>query len=194
MAPPGDLREWIALLEREGELTRVTAEVDPYLEATEIVDRVVKSGGPALLFERVKGSELPLLVNRCAPGRRLCLSFGVERLDDVAAKLAEVLEMQPPEGLVEKVRGLQRLKSIADSRPRTVRGGACQEIVLRGEDVDLGALAVQTCWPGDAAPFIPLPAVITRDPRTGTRNVGMYRMQVLGPRSTAMHWQLHKDG
>src|SRR5262249_53389897 len=96
--------------------------------------------------------------------------------------------------LGEKVRGLQRLKSIADSRPRTVRSGACQEVVLRGEDVDLGALPVQTCWPGDAAPFITLPAVITRDPRTGTRNVGMYRMQVLGPRSTAMHWQLHKDG
>ena len=92
------------------------------------------------------------------------------------------------------MRGLQKLKSIADSRPKTVRSGACQEVVLRGDDVDLGVLPVQTCWPGDAAPFITLPAVITRDPRTGQRNVGMYRMQVLGPRSTAMHWQLHKDG
>src|SRR5262249_58246771 len=96
--------------------------------------------------------------------------------------------------LGEKVRGLQRLKSIADSRPKTARSGASQEVVLRGEDVDLGALPIQTCWPGDAAPFITLPAVITRDPHEGTRNVGMYRMQVLGPRSTAMHWQIHKEG
>src|SRR3954453_14567266 len=179
----GDLREWIALLEQEGELVRVTAEVDPYLEVTEIVDRTVKAGGPALLFERPKGSERAVLVNQFGTERRMCLAFGVERLDDVAAKLADVLEMQPPEGLVEKVRGLQRLKSIADSRPHTVRSGACQEVVLRGDEVDLGRLPVQTCWPGDAAPFITLPAVITRDPRTGTRNVGMYRMQVLGPRS-----------
>ena len=92
------------------------------------------------------------------------------------------------------MRGLKTLKSIADSRPKTVKRGACQEIVLRGDEVDLGRLPVQTCWPGDAGPFITLPAVITRDPRTGQRNVGMYRMQVLGPRSTAMHWQIHKDG
>ena len=194
MAPPGDLRAWIALLEREGELVRVAAEVDPHLEVTEIVDRTVKAGGPALLFERPKGSDHALLVNQFGTERRMCLAFGVERLDDVATKLADVLEMQPPQGLVEKLRGLQKLKSIADSRPKTVRSGACQEVVLRGDDVDLGALPIQTCWPGDAAPFITLPAVITRDPRTGQRNVGMYRMQVLGPRSTAMHWQLHKDG
>jgi 4-hydroxy-3-polyprenylbenzoate decarboxylase len=124
----------------------------------------------------------------------MCLAFGVDSLDDVAAKLAEILELQPPEGLAAKVRGLRTLKSIADSRPKTVKRGACQEVVLRGDEVDLGLLPVQTCWPGDAGPFITLPAVITRDPRTGDRNVGMYRMQVLGPRSTAMHWQLHKDG
>jgi 4-hydroxy-3-polyprenylbenzoate decarboxylase len=194
MASPTDLREWIALLEREGELVRVGAEVDPYLEVTEIVDRTVKAGGPALLFEKPKGSDHPLLVNQFGTERRMCLAFGVEKLDDVASKLAGVLEMQPPEGLAEKIRGLRQLKSIADSRPNTVRKGACQEVVLRGEEVDLGRLPVQTCWPGDAAPFITLPAVITRDPRSGQRNVGMYRMQVLGPRATAMHWQLHKDG
>src|SRR5262245_30759475 len=194
MAPPSDLRAWIALLEREGELVRVGAEVDPHLEVTEIVDRTVKAGGPALLFERAKGSEHSLLVNQFGTERRMCLAFGVERLDDVAAKLANVLEMQPPEGLADKLRGLRQLKSIADSRPRTVRSGACQEVVLRGDEVDLGRLPVQTCWPGDAAPFITLPAVITRDPRNGGRNVGMYRLQVVGPRETAMHWQLHKDG
>jgi 4-hydroxy-3-polyprenylbenzoate decarboxylase len=102
--------------------------------------------------------------------------------------------MQPPEGLAAKVRGLKTLKSIADSRPETVRKGPSQEIVLRGDDVDLSLLPVQTCWPGDAAPFITLPAVITHDPRNGTRNVGMYRMQVLGRNTTAMHWQIHKDG
>ncbi len=189
-----DLRDWIALLEREGELVRVAAEVDPYLEMTEIVDRTVKAGGPALLFERPKGSAHPLLINQFGTERRMCLAFGVERLDDVAAKLADVLEMQPPEGLAAKVRGLRTLKSIADSRPKVVRHGASQEIVLRGDDVDLGVLPVMTCWPGDAGPFVTLPAVITHDPRTGGRNVGMYRLQVLGPRSTAMHWQLHKDG
>jgi 4-hydroxy-3-polyprenylbenzoate decarboxylase len=105
-----------------------------------------------------------------------------------------VLEMQPPQGIGEKLRGLRQLKSIADSPPRLVRKGACQEIVLQGDSVDLRSLPVQTCWPGDAGAFITLPAVITRDPKTGRRNIGMYRMQVLGPRATAMHWQLHKDG
>ncbi len=189
-----DLREWVALLEREGELVRVAAEVDPNLEATEIVDRVVKAGGPALLFERPKGSRLPLLLNQFGTERRMCLAFGVDRLDDVADRLGEILELQPPEGLAAKVRGLRTLKSIADSRPKSVRRGACQEVVLRGDEVDLGLLPVQTAWPGDGGPFITLPAVITHDPRDGRRNVGMYRMQVLGPRETAMHWQLHKDG
>jgi len=194
VASPKDLREWLALLEREGELARVTAEVDPNLEVTEIVDRTVKAGGPALLFENPRGSAHPLLINQFGTERRMCLALGVDRLDDAGAKLADVLEMQPPAGLVDKLRGLKQLKSIADSLPNTVRKGACQEIVLRGDEVDLGALPIQTCWPLDAAPFITLPAVITRDPVTGQRNLGMYRMQVLGPRSTAMHWQLHKDG
>ncbi len=194
MAPPSDLRAWIALLEREGELVRVAAEVDPDLEITEIVDRTVKAGGPALLFEHVEGSEHSLLINQFGAERRMCMAFGAPSLDAVAERVADVLELQPPEGLVDKVRGLQKLKSIADSRPRTVRRGACQEIVLAGDDASLDALPIQRCWPGDPAPFITLPAVITKDPRTGTRNVGMYRMQKLGPRATAMHWQIHKDG
>src|SRR6476659_9791875 len=177
--PTKDLRDWIALLEREGELVRVSAEVDPDLEITEIVDRTVKAGGPALLFEKPKGSEHPLLINQFGTERRMCLALGVDKLDDVAAKLADVLEMQPPQGLMEKVRGLQKLKSVADSRPKTVGKGVCQEIVLRGDDVDLGLLPIQRCWPGDPAPFITLPAVITHDPQTGGRNLGMYRMQVI---------------
>ena len=181
------------MLEREGELVRVTAEVDPHLEVTEIVDRTVKAGGPALLFENPKSSH-PLLINQFGTERRMCLALGVERLDDVAARLEDVLEMQPPQGLVDKVRGLKKLKSIADSMPKTSRGGPAQQVVLTGDDVDLTRLPIQTCWPGDAAPFITLPAVITKDPRNGGRNVGMYRMQVLDRNTTAMHWQIHKDG
>src|SRR5438445_7686701 len=144
VAPPRDLRDWIALLEREGELVRVSAEVDPHLEVTEIVDRTVKAGGPALLFENPAGSSHSLLINQFGTERRMCLAFGVERLDDVAAKLEDVLEMQPPQGLVEKAKGLMKLKSIADSMPKTVRSGACQEIVLTGDEVDLDALPIQT--------------------------------------------------
>mgnify|MGYP000568952834 FL=1 len=192
--PPADLRDWIRLLEREGELVRVSAEVDPDLEITEIVDRTVKSGGPALLFENPKGSSHPLLINQFGTERRMCLAFGVERLDDLAAKVEDVLELQPPQGLMDKVRGLQKLKSIAGSGPKSVRSGPVQEVVLTGDDVDLGLLPVQRCWPGDPAPFITLPAVITRDPRTGIRNLGMYRMQVVDRNRTFMHWQIHKDG
>ena len=194
MAPPRDLREWIALLEREGELVRISAEVDPNLEITEIVDRSVKAGGPALLFEHPKGSQHPLLINQFGTERRMCLALGVDRLDEAGQKVGEILEMQPPEGIVEKAKGLMKLKSIADSRPKTVRSGPCQEVVLTGDDVNLDLLPIQTCWPGDAAPFITLPAVITHDPKTGTRNVGMYRMQKIDRRSTYMHWQIHKDG
>ena len=115
MAPPADLREWIALLEREGELVRVSAEVDPDLEITEIVDRTVKAGGPALLFEHPKGSRHPLLINQFGTERRMALGFGVERLDELGERVADVLELQPPAGLMDKVRGLQKLKSIAGS-------------------------------------------------------------------------------
>src|SRR3954470_10314850 len=188
MAPPADLRAWIALLEREGELLRVAAEVDPHLEVTEIVDRTVRARGPALLFERPKGSEHALLVNQFGTERRMSLALGVERLDDAGAKLADVLEMQPPEGLADKIRGLQKLKSIADSRPRSVRRGACQEIVLRGDEVDLGALPVQTCWPGDAAPFVTLPAVITRDPRNGGGHGGKVPPAGVAERTRAVDW------
>src|SRR5438093_12056747 len=147
MAPPADLRAWIALLEREGELVRIGAEVDPELEITEITDRTVKAGGPALLFEHVKGSDHPLLINQFGTERRMCMAFDAPSLDDVASRLTEVLEMQPPSGLVDKVRGLQKLKSIDDSRPKTVRRAPCQEIVLEGDDASLDLLPIQKCWP-----------------------------------------------
>src|SRR3954469_10115947 len=146
MAPPRDLRDWIALLEREGELVRIGAEVDPELEITEVTDRTVKSSGPALLFENVKGSEHSLLINQFGTERRMCLAFDAASLDEVGARLGDVLEMQPPQGLVEKVKGLAKLKSIADSMPKDVRSGRAQEVVLTGDDVDLGRLPIQTCW------------------------------------------------
>src|SRR5918994_519762 len=124
MAPPASLRDWIALLEREGELVRVDAEVDPDLEVTEITDRIVKAGGPALLFTNPKGSNQPLLINQFGTETRMCLAFDAPSLDAVATKLQDVLEMQPPQGIAEKVKGLKKLKSIADSRPKTERSGA----------------------------------------------------------------------
>jgi len=124
----------------------------------------------------------------------MCMAFGVEKLDDLADKLGEILELQPPQGLVDKVRSLGKLKSIADSMPKEVSKAACQEIVITGDDVNLDVLPIQRCWPLDPAPFITLPAVITKDQATGVRNVGMYRMQKIDRRSTFMHWQIHKDG
>src|ERR1051325_4532766 len=145
MAPPRDLRDWIARLEREGELVRVGAEVDSELEITEINDRVVKDGGPALLFENVKGSDHPLLINQFGTEHRMAMAFDAPSLDAVAEKLSDVIEMQPPQGLMDKVRGLQKLKSIADSRPKTVRSAPVQEVVLEGDDASLDLLPIQKC-------------------------------------------------
>jgi 4-hydroxy-3-polyprenylbenzoate decarboxylase len=148
-SPVSDLREWIALLEKEGELVRIAAEVDPDLEITEITDRVVKAGGPALLFEHPKGASHPLLINQFGTEKRMCMAFGVEKLDDLADKLGEILELQPPQGLVDKMRSLGKLKSIADSMPKEVSKAACHEIVVTGDDVDLDVLPIQRCWPLD---------------------------------------------
>src|SRR3954452_14694224 len=137
MAPASDLRSWIKLLEREGELVRIAAEVDPDLEATEIVDRTVKAGGPALLFENPKDAQHPLLINQFGTEKRMCMAFDAKTLDEVADRLGSVLEMQPPQGLVEKVRGLKQLKSIADSMPKVVKRAPCQEVVLEGDQIDL---------------------------------------------------------
>jgi len=187
-----DLRDWLDRLRAEGELHEVTAEVDPHLEVTEIADRLVKSGGgPALLFTNVKGSSHPLLINQFATERRMCMAFGVDRLDDLGDRVQSVLEMTPPQGMLDKIRALGKLKSLADSRPKTVRSGPCQEIVM--ETPSLDGLPIMTCWPNDGGPFITLPAVITSDPRTGMRNVGMYRIQKFDSRTAALHWQIHKD-
>jgi 3-polyprenyl-4-hydroxybenzoate decarboxylase and related decarboxylases len=189
-----DLREWIALLEREGELARISAEVDPHLEMTEIVDRVVRAGGPALLFERPKGLSASAADQPVRTERRMCLGVRRREARDIGSRLADVLEMQPPEGLVAKVRGLKTLKSIADSRPESSSGARCRRSCCAATTSTSACCPSRPAGRATPGPFITLPAVITHDPRTGTRNVGMYRLQVLGPRSTAMHWQIHKDG
>ena len=179
-SPARPAREWIALLEREGELVRIGAEVDPHLEVTEIVDRTVKAGGPALLFERPKGSEHPLLVNQFGTERRMSLAFGVGSLDDVATKLADVLEMQPPEGIAEKLRGLRQLKSIADSRPSDTG----PQVAVRARRVIFLAArrsisaGCRSRPAGRATPPRSSPSSAgdhARDPHTGhSGNVGMY--------------------
>ena len=156
---------------------------------------MVKAGGPALLFENPKDAQHPLLINQFGTERRMCLAFGADSLDDVGRRLGDVLEMQPPQGLAEKVRGLKKLKSIADSQPKSVRSGPVQEVVLTGDEVDLRRLPVQTCWPGDAGAVHHAAGRDHEGPaHAAARNVGMYRLQVLDERTTAMHWQIHKDG
>jgi len=187
-----DLREWIERLREAGELVEVAARVDPRLEITEITDRVSKGGGPALLFTDVAGSELPVLINQFGSERRIAMALGTDRLDALGERIESVLDLQPPQGLVAKVRALGRLRELASFVPKMVRDGPCQEVWL--DEPDLDRLPVLTCWPGDGGPYVTLPLVISRDPRTGVRNCGMYRIQKLDGRTAMMHWQIHKDG
>ncbi len=187
-----DLREWIDQLRSAGELVEVTAEVDPHLEITEISDRVMKAGGPAMLFSNVRGSRLPVLINQFGGWRRVAMALEVERLEDLAERIETLIELQPPQGLVEKVKALGKLRELASFSARTVKDGPCQEVWLTEPDLDL--LPILTCWPADGGPFITLPLVFSHDPRTGARNCGMYRIQKLDRRTAMMHWQIHKDG
>jgi 4-hydroxy-3-polyprenylbenzoate decarboxylase len=189
----GDLRTFVRFLEENGELRRIAREIDPVLEVSEIAQRVMRAGGPALLFERVRGSRYPLLINTYATRRRMSWALGVNDLDEHARAIGALVKAQPPVGLLDKVRMLPKVARVAAATPKVVRGGApCQEIVET--EPDLGKLPIITTWPEDGGPYITLPMVITRDPDKGTRNVGCYRMQVYGPRETGMHWQLHKTG
>lgn len=189
-----DLRDYVARLEREGELVRVGQRVSPDLEITEIADRVVKRGGPALLFENVEGSKVPVLINHFGSMRRMAMALGVESLDEIGAEIESLIQTEVPGGFLEKLRMLPRLAKLASIFPRTVKSAPCQEVVRAGEDASLDFLPVLKCWPGDGGPFITLPMVFTRDPETGKRNVGMYRMHVYDSRTTGMHWHVHKVG
>lgn len=194
-----NLREFIARLEREGELKRIAEPIDVDLEITEITDRVSKSGGPALLFENPrsardgKGYSMPLLINTLGSKRRLELALDAASVEDVAGRIDELLDVKPPGGLLDKVKMLPKLAELGSFFPKTVRGGPVKEVIER-EDLSLARLPIMKCWPGDAGRFITWPMVITRSPKTGRRNVGCYRMQVFDERTTAMHWQIHKGG
>ncbi|MHB8792930.1 MAG: menaquinone biosynthesis decarboxylase [Thermoleophilia bacterium] len=186
-----DLRQFIEALKREGELVEIDEPVDPELEITEITDRVSKADGPALLFRNARGSNMPVLINQFGSMKRMSMALGGGDLDDIAAELGGVLEMQVPQGIVAKVKALGKLKNLADSAPKMVRNGPCQEVVM--EQPNLDALPILKTWPGDGGPFITLPVVFTKDP-DGRRNAGMYRLQKFDAETTGMHWHIHKDG
>jgi 4-hydroxy-3-polyprenylbenzoate decarboxylase len=188
-----DLRDFIRTLEKHGELKRIPFEVDPKLEITEFADRSVKTGGPALLFEKPKGSKVPVLINSFASMRRMELALGVDSVEEVAGRIAEYLQMRMPEGLLGKLKMLPKLAEMGAFFPKIVSKGACQEVV-KTEGFSLYDFPVLTCWPDDGGPFITLPMVFTRNPENGKRNCGMYRMQVFDERTTGMHWQTHKQG
>ncbi len=196
------LPEFLAAIEAMGELVRITQPVRTHLEMAEIADRVMKSpnGGPALLFEKPllpdgNISEIPVAINLYGSRRRICLALGVERLEEISERIADLVNLKVPEGLLGKLSLLPKLAELAKFPPR-VKGGKppCQEVILRGDEINLDTLPALQTWPDDGGRYLTLPMVITRDPVRDTRNVGMYRVQLQGRRELAMHWQRHKTG
>ena len=188
------LRAFIDALEQAGELIRIKEYVNPELEIAEITDRISKAGNrnKALLFENT-GTQFPLLINSMGSDKRMCMALGINHLDDAMNDVDALLKNMstPKNGLLEKLAMLPQLGKFASYMPKVVNGrGACQEVVMANPD--LGKLPVLKCWPQDGGPFITLPAIHTKDPNTGMRNIGMYRMQVFEPTMTGMHWHRHK--
>jgi 4-hydroxy-3-polyprenylbenzoate decarboxylase len=188
-----DLREFLQRLEKEGELKRISAEADWRLEVTEITDRVTKSGGPALLFENIKGHQTPLAINLFGSHRRMNLALEVNDPQEVADRISAYLDFKTPTGLVDKLKMLPKLGEIGAFFPKSVKSGPCQEVIRR-DHFSLFEFPILQCWPQDGGRYITFPLVITRNPETGKRNVGCYRMQVFDDRTTAMHWQTQKHG
>ena len=195
-----DLRQWITALDKAGELKRIRTEVDPILEITEIADRVSKgaakkygrSGGPALLFENVKsGNGVPVLINQFGSERRMQMALGVDSLDEIAERIRQLLNMKSPEGFLEKLKMLPMLADMGKFFPKVVATGPCKEVIKK-ENFSLLDFPILQCWPQDGGRFITLPCVITRDPKTGKRNTGMYRIQVYDATTAGMHWQRQK--
>ena len=197
--PYNDLRDWIAALDRAGELRKIRTEVDPLLEIAEIADRVSKSrsdqygpGGPALLFQNIQGHpNSQLLINQFGSERRMRLALDVDSLDEIADRIRAFMDVKSPQGFLDKVKMLPMLAEMGKFFPKTVTTAACKEVIRR-DQFSLLDFPILQCWPKDAGRFITLPCVITRDPKTGKRNVGMYRMQVYDARTTGMHWQRQK--
>ena len=195
-----DLRDFIAQLERLGQLKRIKAEVDPHLEMTEICDRVLRAGGPAILFENPKGHSVPVLANLFGTPERVALGMG-ESSDDWQGALREVgkllaflKEPEPPKGLKDAWDKLPIFKQVLNMSPKTVSSAPCQQVVKEGRDVDLASLPIQHCWPGDVAPLITWGLVVTRGPSKNRQNLGIYRQQVLGPNKVIMRWLAHRGG
>ena len=188
------LRAFVEKLEAAGELKRIRVEVDPVLEVTEFADREMKSpgGGKALLFEKCKGAQFPLLINAYGSSRRMAMAVGVNDVEEIARELEGLIKAKPPTSFKEAISLLGTALELRHAKPKNTGSGACQEVVQQSPD--LSSIPIQKCWPQDAGRFICLPLVITRDPDTGTRNVGCYRMQVIDGRTTFMHWQMHKTG
>lgn len=192
-----DLRDFIAKLEKEGELKRITLEVDPILEMTEICDRTLRAGGPALLFENPKGYTIPVLGNLFGTPRRVALGMGedsVEALREVGKLLAFLKEPEPPKGMRDAWDKLPIFKQVLNMAPKVVSRAACQENVIEATDVDLSALPIQTCWPGDAGPLITWALVVTKGPHKERQNLGIYRQQVIGRNKVIMRWLSHRGG
>lgn len=189
-----DLNDFLAELDRRRELARIAEPVSPNLEICALTDRVAKSprGGPALFFERPTGFDIPVASNVFGSMSRMCLALGVNTLDDLARDIDELATPAMPTGILDAVKMLPKLARLKDLMPRTVKDAPCQEVVRN--DGSLDELPILTCWPEDGGRYITLPLVVTRDPETGTRNVGTYRMQVFDGRTTGMHWQRHKGG
>ncbi len=189
-----DLRGFLALLERHGQLRRIREPVSSVLEITEIADRTVKAGGPALLFENVDAQSIPVAINLFGTRERTAWALGAPSLDAIAERIRGLLDVRLGGGLVGLMSNLPKLREVAALPPKRVRHAPVQQVVWQGDEIDLGRLPVLTCWPQDGGPFVTLPLVITRDPIAGDVNVGMYRMQVFDARTTGMHWQRHKTG
>jgi 4-hydroxy-3-polyprenylbenzoate decarboxylase len=186
------LADFVQVLAEQGELKRITYPVKPELEIAEIADRVMKHAGPALLFENVFGKQIPVLINAFGSAKRMALALGVGDVEEIAHEIEKLVQTKPPKFFKDKLKLLSQLLSLAAIPPKVVKDGPCHEVIHR--DPDLNLLPVLTCWPGDAGPFITLPTVFSQDPVKGTRNVGLYRMQVYDARTTGMHWHLHKVG
>jgi 4-hydroxy-3-polyprenylbenzoate decarboxylase len=192
-----DLRDFIDQLEGRGQLKRVRAEVDPYLEMTEICDRTLRAGGPALLFENPKGHTIPVLANLFGTPERVALGMGEESvtaLREVGVLLSQLKEPEPPKGMKDAWDKLPVFRKVLDMAPKQVKGAACQKRVVEGEAVDLSTIPVQTCWPGDAGPLITWGLVVTRGPEKTRQNLGIYRMQVIGRNRVIMRWLAHRGG
>ncbi|MET0102982.1 MAG: 4-hydroxy-3-polyprenylbenzoate decarboxylase [Sedimenticola sp.] len=192
-----DLRDFIGQLEAQGELKRIATEVDPYLEITEICDRTLRAGGPALLFENVKGSDTPLLGNLFGTPRRVALGMGeesVEALREVGRLLAQLKEPEPPKGVKDAWEKLPMFRKVLDMAPKRIKHPPCQEQVDEGDAVDLDRIPIQTCWPGDVAPLITWGLVVTRGPDKSRQNLGIYRMQKIGKNRVIMRWLSHRGG